>query len=388
MHKRFAGHGHEFMLVMDGEQFVGLCARQKIGMVLGARFGFAIHSNEPVREAVLPEATIIRVNQPLEEVLAATCTRPNATLYDDVVLMDEHGAVLGLVYSRTLVRLQNGLLVEKILQLESKQQEINRKNAQMEGDLLLAREIQLAMLPTQMPEITGGQAGARIGLRLKHRYESAEVVSGDFFHVLKITDGSIGVFVCDVMGHGVRSAFVTAMLRALVEESRAMGDNPGELLTHVNSELRAILKPMDTVLYATAFYLVADVARGQIRFAKAGHPNPLLLRRGTGEVRSLKCAAGSAGPALGMMNNSRYANTENLLEADDVILLFTDGIYEVFDADGNEFGVEKLATAVKQRRALPLDALMDGLIAEARNYSAEKKFDDDVCVIALEAVRG
>ena len=388
VHKRFAGHEFEFMLVMDGEQFVGLCERQKVGMVLGARFGFAMHSRQPVREALLPEATLVKVNQPLSEVLAVTCSRPNQSLYDDVVLVDEAGKILGLIFSRTLVRRQNGLLMEKILQLEAQQREINKKNEQMEGDLHLAREIQLAMLPTQLPEIAGNDLGRRLALRFQHRYESAGVVSGDFFHVLKISDTEAGVFICDVMGHGVRSAFVTAMLRALVEEMRAMGGNPGELLTRVNAELMCILKPMDSPLYATAFYLVADAARKEVRFAKAGHPNPLLIHRPTGEIKTLKCAAGTAGPALGMVGDATYRNCQSPLEPGDLILLFTDGIYEVFDAAENEFGSEKLAAALQQHRQLPLDALLDGLIAAARNFSATKSFDDDVCLVALEAVQG
>jgi sigma-B regulation protein RsbU (phosphoserine phosphatase) len=167
---------------------------------------------------------------------------------------------------------------------------------------------------------------------------------------------------------------------------RTLGDNPAELLSRVNAELMSILKPMDSPLYATTFYLVADAALGQIRFSKAGHPNPLLLQRQTGEVKTLKCDSGKSGPALGMMVKAKYYNCEHPLAADDLILLFTDGIYEVFDTAEKEFGPEKLAAALKLRRELPLDALMDGLLTEARNYSAEKNFDDDICLIALEAV--
>ena len=386
VHKRFVGHEYEFMLVMDGEQFVGLCERQTIGMVLGARFGFAMHSRQPVREAMLPDSTLIKVNQPLTEVLAATFSRPTSRLYDDVVLVDAAGSVLGVIFSRTLVRLQHGLFMEKILQLESQQREINKKNEQMEGDLYLAREIQLAMLPTQLPEIMSTNSEGSMTLHFRQRYESAGVVSGDFFHVLKISDSSVGVFICDVMGHGVRSAFVTAMLRALVEEMRALGDNPAELLTRVNAELMCILKPMDSPLYATAFYLVADAASKKMRYAKAGHPNPLLLRRLTGEVVTLECPAGAKGPALGMISNAKYCNCEGRIEPDDFIVLFTDGIYEVFDAADQEFGPERLATTLKQGRELPVDALLDSLITAARSYSATKSFDDDVCLIGLEAV--
>lgn len=378
VHRRFAAHDHEFMLVMEGERFVGLCERQKIGMVLGARFGFAMHSRQPVSGAMLPEATIIRVNQPLPEVLTLTCSRPDTSLYDDVVLADEEGLVLGVIFSQTLVRLQNGLLQEKI-------KELNDKNRLMEGDLQLAREIQLAMLPAQFPEVTGDLAGHRITLRFRQRYESAGVVSGDFFHFLKISETAVGIFICDVMGHGVRSAFVTAVLRTLVEEMRAWEDNPAELLARVNAELMCILRPMDSPLYATAFYLVADVAHGEIRFAKAGHPFPLRLRRSSGEVQTLKCGAGMGGPALGLMADANYVNCQHSLEPDDLILLFTDGVYEIFDEAGQEFGPERIAIFLKENSDLTLDAMLDGLLAEAQNHSATKSFDDDVCLIAMAA---
>ena len=386
VHKQFAGHEYEFMLVLEGERLMGLCARTQIGMRLGARFGFALYSPRPVREALLAEVTCIRVNEPLAEVLARTCSRPDASLYDDVVLLDEAGAVLGVIYSRTLVRLQHWFLQEKIQQLETQQGELNSKNAQMEGDLALAREIQLAMLPAQLPAVVGhGPAPAR-AIRFQHRYESAGLVSGDFFHALKISESATGILICDVMGHGVRAAFVTAMLRALVEEMRTVGDNPGELLTRLNTELLRILKPHGNLLYVTAGYLVVDAGQNHVQFASAGHPHPLLLHRPTGAIEPLRSDSGAHGPVLGLLSDARYVTTQRPWAADELILLYTDGIYEVLDAAGAEFGPAKLAAALQHRRELPLGALLDGLLTETRNYSATQRFDDDVCLIAIEAV--
>ncbi len=387
VHKRFASHQFEFMAVLEGDRFLGLCSRQEVGMLLGARFGFAIHSRRCVREFLLKETTCLRVNQPLAEVLKAASSRTDASLYDDFALLDESGQLAGLIFSRTLVRLQNTLLLEKIGQLEQKQQEINEKNEQLEGDLSVAREIQLAMLPNQYPSVSVNGSDAPNALNFYHHYHPAGVVSGDFFHLIKISDHAVGIFICDVMGHGVRSAFVTAMLRALVEELRALGDNPGALLTRVNAELKAILRPMSGTMFATAFYLVADVAAGVVRFSKAGHPNPLLLNRRTGEVQALMCSKPAQGPALGMFENSQYGSCEAPLEADNLILLFTDGLYEVFDADDHEYGLERLAPALKQRRNLPVDQLVEGLIDEVRHYSAHVEFEDDVCLVAVEAIR-
>ncbi len=379
VHQRFASHEYDFMLVLEGARFVGLCERQNVGMILGARFGFAMHSRQPVKNAMVPEPTIIRVNQPLAEVLRVTCSRPSATLYQDVVLMGEADEVLGIIYSQTLVRLQNQLLQEKI-------EELNAKNSQMEGDLQLAREIQLAMLPTQFPAITAGAGGAKFGVQFGHRFESAGVVSGDFFHVLRLSEATVGIFICDVMGHGVRSAFVTAVLRALVEEMRMQGNDPAGLLARLNAELITILKPMESPLYATAFYLVADAAGGTIRFAKAGHPAPMRWRRTDGAVERLQCAAGKGGPALGLLNQAQYANCDQSFAPGDMVLFFTDGIYEIFDAKGDEFGPERMMAFLASHRHQPVEILLDGLLNGARSFAADGKFEDDVCLILMEAL--
>ena len=383
---RFARHQREFMAVLDGERFLGLCSRQQVGILLGARFGFAMYSRRPVSELLVPEITIIRIGQPLAEVLTLTCSRPDTRLFDDVPLLDEAGHFEGIIYSRTLVRRQNELLQEKIGQLETKQKEINEKNEQMEGDLQLAREVQIAMLPSHFPDVSATGPAGKLSLHFSHRYESAGVVSGDFFHILKVADGVAGVFICDVMGHGVRSAFLTATLRALVEEMRSSGDDPAELLTRVNRELMNILKPTVNLLYATAFYLVADLVRGEIRYAKAGHPHPLRYQRAGGKVTALDCVHGAKGPALGLNARAQYCTCTAPLHAGDLLLLFTDGIYEVFDAREVEYGPERLAAGVVSRRELPLESLVEGLFTDARNHAATKMFDDDVCLVALEVI--
>ena len=94
--------------------------------------------------------------------------------------------------------------------------------------------------------------------------------------MLALSDNEAGIFICDVMGHGVRSALVAAMVRALVEELKPLGDDPGRFLTQLNRDLCAILKHTGSPTLTTAFYLVADATTGQFRYANAGHPKPLL----------------------------------------------------------------------------------------------------------------
>src|SRR5262249_45744338 len=145
-------------------------------------------------------------------------------------------------------------------------------------ELSMARKVQYAMLPQAYPSFPPQAPADSSILRFFHRYVPAGRVSGDFFHVRQISDDVAGIFICDVMGHGVRSAMITSMLRALVEELHSDAGNPSELLGHLNHDLCAILRQSDETMYATAVYLVFDTVNFHIRWANAGHPYPVRLR--------------------------------------------------------------------------------------------------------------
>lgn len=388
VHKQFAKHDFEYMAVLDGERLVGLCARRQVGMMLGARFGFALYANKPVSpQALVSATTAVSIGLPISEVLKIVFSRPDETFFDDVVLLNKEGKFQGLIFARTLVRLQHRLLLENIDRLEKQQREITEKNTQMEEDLQMAREIQQALLPQQYPRVPANVDGSEGWLRFSHYYHPAGAVSGDFFHVQSISETAAGVFICDVMGHGVRSAFITAMLRALVEELRPLGNDPGELLTRMNSELRSILRQTGGPMFATAFYLMADASSGEIRYAKAAHPNPLHLRRNAESLTPLVCSPGTQGPPLGLIDGSRYATNTSSLAAGDVILFYTDGVHEVFDPNNSEFGDKGLHAAILKRRGLPLQSLLNGVVSDARDFAGNSHFSDDVCLVGMELIQ-
>jgi phosphoserine phosphatase RsbU/P len=136
-------------------------------------------------------------------------------------------------------RICNRLLRENIERLEEKQREIKAKNEQMHEELRMAREVQLAMLPQRYPIFPADVPAEASALRFSHRYYPASEVSGDFFSVVPLSNETAGVFICDVMGHGMRSALVTAMLRAIVEELSAEASDPEVLLTRMNRDLKS-----------------------------------------------------------------------------------------------------------------------------------------------------
>jgi sigma-B regulation protein RsbU (phosphoserine phosphatase) len=270
------------------------------------------------------------------------------------------------------------------VELARSQAELRKKNEILEDDLNMAREIQQAILPQEYPTFPPNVPTEQSRLRFCHRYHPTGQVGGDFFNVLRLSDTQAGVFICDVMGHGVRSALVTAMVRALVEELRPVAMDPGQLLTRINSDLRAILQQTGTPLFTTAFYMTADLEKRQILFANAGHPKPFLLHRLRGEVEVLKYPDGKGRPALGLFAESVYPTGSAPLAAGDLVMLFTDGLYEVEGPDNEQFSQDLLLQAAKKYANLHCSDLFDALLKEIQQFSARKEFSDDVCLVGCE----
>jgi phosphoserine phosphatase RsbU/P len=277
-----------------------------------------------------------------------------------------------------LMRALRGAAVQKQLA-----DELDQFNAQRQADLEMARQLQQSLLPERYPSFPGTAAVAESALRFCHRFIPAAELAGDFFSVHALSDSCAGIFICDVMGHGVRSALVAAMLRALVDGEAPAAEDPGEFLAHLNLRLGELIKSTDGPMYATAFYLIADAARGRMRFATAGHPRPLLLRRSAGGVEPLTVAR-PAGAALGLLPEAGYATAECPFTPGDVVLLFTDGLFEVVGADESEFGRDRLQALVQEHLNLPLRELCDRLVAEVREFAGGAGFADDVCLLAVE----
>lgn len=265
--------------------------------------------------------------------------------------------------------------------------ELREKNTQTEIDLNLAREIQQAFLPHRYPTFPRDAIDAESALCFRHRYHPIGAVGGDFFNVLPISDTEAGVLICDIMGHGVRAALMTAIVRALAEELIPVAAEPDKFLTGINQRLLTILAQTHHPMFTSAFYAVIDLARGELRYSNAGHPNPLLVRRSAGVVETLDCPGSRPGPVLGVFEESMYPLCRRMVERHDLLLLFTDGLYEVEDADGQAYGQDRLMAAVRKRINLPIDSLFDELLTEIQQYAGKGDFIDDVCIVGAEAVR-
>ena len=270
-------------------------------------------------------------------------------------------------------------------ELSRSREELRTKNSLMEESLRTAREIQLTMLPQQYPTFPHRVAAEESAFQFVHRYEPAESVSGDFFSISAISDTEVGVFICDVTGHGVRAALVTAMIRALAEELKPLARDPGNFLRKLNFDLCSILKNTGSPMLTTGFYAVADCETSKMRYANAGHPKPLLVRRSLGQVEPL-ANVGRSQPALGLFDDPPYQTSEITLNRGDFLMLFTDGLYEVQGQNEELYSQERLMLDVKSFLNHPPGILFDELLNVIRAFAVNGEFDDDVCLVGMDYV--
>jgi sigma-B regulation protein RsbU (phosphoserine phosphatase) len=263
-------------------------------------------------------------------------------------------------------------------------EELREKNEALEQDLEMARELQQAMLPHRYPRFSHDASKEESAVRFYHFYQPSTSVSGDFFEVLKLSDTSVGVFICDVMGHGVRAALVASTVSALVGRLRDYLADPGEFLSRLNRALRSTLEYSEVPLFASAFYLLADLEKGELRYANAGHPNPLRVHCASDRAETYPLNGSKHGPALGLFEDAVYPNSQCELSPHDTLLLFTDGLFEVEGPGGDIYDYRRLLEAVNRRRELPAFELCHEIIEEVRRFSAGRRFSDDVCLVAME----
>ena len=208
-------------------------------------------------------------------------------------------------------------------------------------------------------------------------------MGGDFFQVFQISDSVAGVLICDVMGHGVRAALVAMILRAFVEDLRAYANEPAKFLQELNRAISHILKHTHLSIFVSALYVITDIARGELHYANAGHPTPLCVHR-TGNAAPLPLSESKPDSVLGIFDDAEYHSVSAQLCTGDILLLFTDGLFEVEGADGQYYDQRRLLKSVSERVDLRAEELCKQLVAEVREFAVSKDFSDDVCLIAIE----
>jgi len=295
---------------------------------------------------------------------------------------DEDGNLVGTFgISRDITR---RTLAEQKLALYARV--LEDKNRQIEEDLIMAREVQLALLPQSYPTFPSGTLPEHSALRFCHHYQPTSTLGGDFFEVVVPSETQAGIFIGDVMGHGVRAALIMAVIRGLVDEMQAFAGDPNRFLKEINRAL-VVHQVSNAPVFATALYMVVDAANGDVHCASAGHPSPFWMRRDLGRVEPLVTGTPRNGPVLGLLADADYPAAQHTLAVNDAVLLYTDGLCEVRNADDDSYGAARVQAFLQERLTQPCDHLLQALVTDARRHAARGEFEDDVCLVSVQLAK-
>lgn len=237
----------------------------------------------------------------------------------------------------------------------------------IEKELAIAREIQASTLPSGSPEIEN--------LCITAAYRPMTAVAGDFYGFLRIDEHRVGVLVADVSGHGVPAALIAAMLKVAMQSVVPCAHDPREVLRELNRALYGQLRDQ----FVTAAYLFLDTQNHKARYSAAGHPPLILLRRGRLE------RVESNGLVVGVMLEPDYPVHDMQIHSGDRFLLYTDGVIEAENAEGQAFGYSKVEEVILDTQAGSPSELVDRLLTEIRSWQPPTQpQQDDITLVVVD----
>ena len=243
--------------------------------------------------------------------------------------------------------------------------EIEHQERMMAHELEQAAEIQQRFLPAKAPFVQG--------LDLAGHNAPCRTVGGDYYDFFPYENGRVAMVLGDVSGKGMPASLLMMSLQARVQVLIEEPDNLGAVLTRLN-RLTAINCPSNR--FITFFMCVLDGSTGDLVFANAGH-NPPLVMRATGEAEWLE----ASGCVLGVLPMMKYDESRTCLEAGDVLVVFSDGVTDALNPQGEEFGEQRLAEAVRQHRGKSSAAILEGVNQAIADWSAGTPLPDDLTLL-------
>lgn len=275
--------------------------------------------------------------------------------------------------------------VTKLIETQQKYQRLARqldeKNKALEKEINLAREVQRALQPLNIPDREWRQEdGTRRKAAFHHVYMPSAGVAGDCFEVFPVGQSGVGMLICDVMGHGVRAALIASMMRGLMEQVANLADTPALLLSSMNRQMFRIFDKANITMFASACYVYLDLDRRRLTLASAGHPAPIVL---SSEGKPIQPAIPRT-PALGLVENAMFRESEILLENGMKLMLYTDGLTEAQNAEGDEIGAPRIMNFLQERNPQSIREMIDIALAGVHQFTGSKEQDDDICLLGVE----
>jgi len=244
----------------------------------------------------------------------------------------------------------------------------------LNAELQMARQIQLSILPHELPKLPA--------LDIVARFLPMASVGGDFYDFIQIDNTHIGILIADVSGHGLSSALIASMLQVALAGQVAHASQPAEVLAGLNKAVSGKFSSN----FVTAAYIYVDLEKNFMRYAGAGHPPLMQYRNSTGKAGQFL----ENGMVLGIMEDSEYTALEIPLEPGDRQVLYTDGILEAANAAEEMYGAERFMRFLEVNQRLNAGEFADALLAEIAHWtgrSGEQGQQDDLTVVVFDFKR-
>ena len=241
-----------------------------------------------------------------------------------------------------------------------------------ERELQIAKTIQLSLLPRTVPDIPG--------LQLAGICVPARQVGGDYYDFLHHGDGTLDLVIADVSGHNVGAALIMAETRTFIQAKAKNLASASGVMSALNEFFYQDLTGAE--LFITMFYLKYDIAGGRFTYASAGHNPPIVLRQGSQACERLD----AEGLILGIKIEVIFEEKTEFLNPGDMLVLYTDGIIEAANAEGELFGEERLCRLLHELQSDSPQKIIDSLLEQVREYTGMQNFTDDVSLVVMKSI--
>jgi sigma-B regulation protein RsbU (phosphoserine phosphatase) len=243
----------------------------------------------------------------------------------------------------------------------------------LEMELTQASEIQRVLLPRSSPALSDYEIAAD--------YRAARIVSGDYYDYLRIDEDRYGIAIGDVCGKGIAASLIMAMCRSNLRGRSPENLSPASVLHEVN---RSIFPDIKEDMFVSLLYLILERGSNEVTMARAGHEPPLLFRKASGEVEMIEPPGLAAGVDRGPVFKRAVKDHRFTMESGDILLLYTDGVTEYENRVGDEFGLDRLSSAVEKFSDCSSEELVQSITGEVVEFSAGMAQTDDITLIAIE----
>jgi len=237
----------------------------------------------------------------------------------------------------------------------------------LENDLELASKVQRELLPCCVPSLSD--------IQIAFHAEPARIVGGDYFDFFASKDGAQGVAIADVMGKGLPASMLMSNLQASLRILGPQYDELDSLMAKLNELFQRNLK---LIRFITIFLAAIDTKAGTIEYCNGGHHPPILFEAASGKVHWLK----PTGPAIGLTRHAEFKSATVKISKGDLMLLYTDGLVESRNGNGEEFGEDRMASFVRNNHLKPTEDFVKELRDKAADFSG--KFQDDLTLLAIK----